>query len=305
MTEALLPDWWDDSLSSVPANRLMAEVSIARMLGLQLSQLSDPKQSVSFPLLDQFRLKHSKRSKPKEIAPSILVAEQAGSVLSRSVRVPAFTGPKAVGAVRQEILETQSAVSLNALLNFAWSAGIVVFHLKRFPKKAKKFAGLAMFCEGTPVIALASARDGAPWIAFHLAHELGHILLGHVTQGSGVLVDMDLDAMDDDVQEREADRFACELLTGFSAPQAQAQSGMTAERLVQAVGFQSKKLKADPGVVALFYGRNAKRMAVAQSALNRMGLHAGAHAMVQAALESRLVDEPSELANQFLALTRA
>jgi Zn-dependent peptidase ImmA (M78 family) len=303
VTESLLPDWWDDALSTIPANRALAEATISRMLGLPMSQLSDPSQSLTCPPLSQVKLKHDKRSKPSEIAPSILLAEQAASTLSRSTTIGPFSGLASANVVRDKILAQCPRVDLEALLQFAWLSGVVVFHLGRLPKNAKRFAGIAMFSGNTPVVILASARDAKPWITFHLAHELGHIFLGHVVPGSGSLADVDLDSVDDDTQETEADRFACEVLTSLSSPYATAQYGLTGEKLVPAATQQAQKFHADPGVVALIYGRAAKRMAVAQKALKLMGLESGARATLHSALLARLTDEPSDVTDQFVALT--
>jgi len=40
--EFLLPDWWDDDLGNVPANRAIAEATISRHLKISIKTLSDP-----------------------------------------------------------------------------------------------------------------------------------------------------------------------------------------------------------------------------------------------------------------------
>jgi hypothetical protein len=34
LLEAVLPDWWDDALAKVPANRELAEIYLSKSLGL-------------------------------------------------------------------------------------------------------------------------------------------------------------------------------------------------------------------------------------------------------------------------------
>ena len=131
---------------------------------------------------------------------------------------------------------------------------------------------MAVFCDGRPAIILASGRDSPPWVAYQLAHELGHIFHGHIIAGSERLVDGDFEVVDDEDHEGEADRFACELLTAEPRPSAHAILGMTAPRLVAAANNAARTKAIDPGVCALVYGKNAGRMAVAQNALKLMGL---------------------------------
>src|SRR6185503_20382966 len=40
----LLPDWWDDALADVPANRAVAEAAISRMLGFPVAALRNHDQ---------------------------------------------------------------------------------------------------------------------------------------------------------------------------------------------------------------------------------------------------------------------
>ena len=80
----LLPDWWDDSLATVPSNRAMAEASIARMLGFTVSALRDQKQELELPAVSEFRLKRVKKTySPNEIAPAVLLAYQAARSVLR------------------------------------------------------------------------------------------------------------------------------------------------------------------------------------------------------------------------------
>lgn len=81
-----------------------------------------------------------------------------------------------------------------------------------------------------PVIVLASGYDSPPRQAFYLAHEVGHILRGHVKPGGEMLADSDLDTATEDKDEREADGDALELLTGQRTPEFSATYGLTAPK---------------------------------------------------------------------------
>lgn len=299
----LLPDWWDDSLANVPASRAMAEASISRMLGFLVRDLRNPAKKLRPPPVANVRLKRRKDSPAKQIAPAILLAQRIAATIVQSLAgIPAFTGQQDADTVRQQILQQRQFVDLESLLDFAWSSGIVVFHLGELPRASKKFTGMALFCDQTPVIVLASGRDSPPWLAFHLVHELAHIMCGHVAEGTPPLADGDIDQVGKDAEETEADEFACQVFIRERQPSVPAVYGMTAPKLVEDARRVAARMQIDPGAVALIYGRSAQRMGVAQNALKLLGLDRGAHQVIASALESRLADDLPESVERFLSL---
>ena len=283
--ECVLPDWWSDDMASVPANRGIAELAIARHFGFRVADLRDRSRSLVSPRCGNIRLKRSVRTTEAQVADTVAIARRAAELVSESVvDLPSFDAPALASAVRTAILQNVAHVDLESLLTYCWSHGIAVIHLIRTPNTSKKIAGMATFCGNRPVIVLASGRDSPPWIAFHLAHELGHIMREHVREGGDLLVDQDLDKRDEDEQEREADSFACELLTGESSPGFAAKYGLTAEKLAQAALQYGESRRISPGTVVLIYGRSANRFPAAQKALNFLGQEIGAHEQITGAL---------------------
>jgi hypothetical protein len=303
----ILPDWWEDELANTVSNRALAEAAISRMLRFPIGQLRNPNFALKLPQVSNVRLKRNKGTEAKDVLPAILLAEQtANNLLTALTSIVPFPGPMAAEQVRKTILAKRRFVDLDGLLQFAWQRGIVVLHLAELPKATKKFSGMAMFCDKTPAIVLAFGSDSPPWIAFHLAHELGHILLGHVTVGSSPLADGDIDQLDQDSDEKAADAFACTVLTGLASIDAKAIYGLTADKLVDRARQHAAIHGIDPGTVALVYGRNADRIAVAQKALKMMGLDHGAHAKIGAALVKHLQsDDLPESTERFLSLLSA
>jgi hypothetical protein len=300
----LLPDWWDDSLASVPSNRAIAEASISRMLGFSVGDLRDEKHELQLPTVSAFKLKHKKNTQPSGIAPAVVLAYQAARAMLRVIPRTPFVGTVAAADVRKEILQGRQFIDLEALINCAWAAGIAVFHLPDLPKLSKKFAGLAVLCEGRPAIVLASGYDSPAWVAYQLAHELGHIFRGHVTASSPLLADGDFDGVDQEDHEDEADRFACEVLTGNPDPKLQPVYGMTAPKLADRANVIAQKCSIDPGVYALVYGKSAGRMGVAQNALKLLGLDRGAQTTISTALLRHLPhkDDLPEVTERFVSL---
>jgi hypothetical protein len=299
----VLPDWWDDSLAENPVNRTLAELAIFRFLGFSIRDLSTPSKRLKLPPISGARLKRLKGTKPSEIVPSILVAERIAKAVVHCLQgLPAWHALPQVGELRKQILTCRQFVDLEALLHYAWSRGIAVLHISALPKPSKRFSGMALFCGETPVIVLASRRDSPPWLAFHLAHELGHLAFGHVTQGKPLIADNDIDQIDNDEEETKADAFACELLTGAPSPQIGAITGLTAPKLASIVHKSGSESKIDPGTLALVYGHSAERMPVAQKALKLLGMDRGARPQIVAALTRHIAEEVPESEDRFLSL---
>lgn len=279
--ECVLPDWWSDDLAAVPANRAIAELAIARHFGFRTADLRAPKCPLALPHCENVRLKRNAKITQQQVAGTVAVARRAAELVAEcATDLPSFDGPALASAVRDAILRNHAHVDLESLLAYCWSHGIAVVHLARTPSSSKKIAGLAMFCGKRPVIVLASGRDSPPWIAFHLAHELGHIMREHVRDAGDVIVDQDLDKKDEDQQEQEADSFACEVLTGESSPGFPAKFGLTAEKLAQAALQYGESRRISPGTVVLIYGRSAARFPVVQGALKFLGQDIGAHEQI-------------------------
>jgi len=306
LRRAVLPDWWEDSLASVAANRALAEAAIARHLGLDMAQLRNAKAALTVPQLAYARLKRNKNIEPADVAPAMYVAQHAADLVAKNLdSIPKFNQRLSSGEVRKAILKSHTHCDLASLLDFCWAAGVAVIHVKGLPEKTKKIDGMALFCGSTPVIVLASAKDSPPWLAFHLAHELGHILLGHVKEGMGPWVDGSIDSKGEDKNETEADEFACEVLTGQRRMSFKPTLEMTAEKLAVAVKAYGQKHGISAGIVTLFYGRSANRWGPAQIALKKLGEDHGAHEQIDRALATKLVfDQMPESSARFLSVLK-
>ena len=103
-------------------------------------------------------------------------------------------------------------MGLSNLLDYCWSLGVPVVHLTSF-LKSKQPDGLAVQVRERPVIVLCKKMRAPAWLLFILAHELGHVVLGHIPDG-GALIDENVKTNELDAEEREANAFAVELLTG-------------------------------------------------------------------------------------------
>jgi Zn-dependent peptidase ImmA (M78 family) len=308
----LLPDWWDDSLGENPTMRAVAEVGIARLIGVSIHALHTPGAPLHLAPSHEFRLKRNKGITVGELLPAIALAQSAAHILAETLEeLPPFvTGAHAL-AVREAILAQHATVDLNSLLAWAWAHGIIVVHLCRLPLHAKKFSGIALFDDARPVIVLADGRDSPPWLAFHLAHELGHILLGHVQPGQILLDDnIDrrhhlLDAVEDPNFERleaEANVFAMTLLTAQPEMRFAMQRELNGETLATRVQQRAGQSRIDAGTLALLYGYSTGRMGVAQNALKQLGRLEGARELIAEMLKRHLPEALPESLSTLLPL---
>lgn len=307
--ELLLPDWWDDELGCVPANRAIAEATISRHLKISVEKLADPHAELTIPSTVPVRLKSATRgTNPEVVRPAITIAQRIATLLAQSLSsaLPKFECRSAQD-IRQEILSRTSTVTLESLIEYSWAHGVIVAHLDRLPKVTgfRKFDGLALFADDQPCVLLAEKKDAPAWLAFHLAHELGHLMCRHVTPGSALLPDENLERIINDDDENEADAFANELLTGDSSPNLKTVYGMTAEKLAGAVRRVAPSKQIDPAVFALVYGHNADRMAVAVKALSLIHQDCGARIQIRRLLNNyisvdSLSDTDAHLIDQLL-----
>ena len=302
---AILPDWWEDSLFDDASNRLTAQMSIARFLGVKLQQLADPASAFS-PPIQNVRLKRGKNADISEVTGAVTAAIHAARITADLMRdrLP-FTGNRPALEIRNQLLARPECTwpDLPNLVDYCWQHGIAVVHVTRLPKKSKVIAGLATFVDARPVIVLCSGRDSPAWLAFHLAHELGHIMSGHVKPGDAPIVDLKLEGANDEAQEREADQYAFQVLTGDPDPKLTG-AGLTGPKLAKAARTFGEKHRIHPGTVALIYGYCQQRLPVAQAALSAMHEDQGARAMLSEAYRQHVpLDGISDAAQRSLAAT--
>ncbi len=302
---ALLPDWWEDAAAAVPFNRALAEATIARHLGLAPSSLRDQKASLVLPAMPAVRLKSATRgTSVSQIRPAIHIAQRAAALLARaSDHVSRFERLNSAQEIRSSLLSRSVPITLDTLVEYCWSRGIAVAHLSHLPNPPgfRKFDGIVLFVDDRPCILLSESRDSPPMLAFHLAHELGHLMLRHVGPGSVILADDNLERIVTDEVEDEADRFASEVLTGFAAPEMQSVYGLTGERLAHRAREFGAMRSIDPGILTLIYGRSADRWGAATNALKRMGLDHGARRIIRGALSAHVdLDQLSDADRSFL-----
>lgn len=205
-----LPSWWDDELSDKPLAVLEGAGYIADHLNLDLKSLICPEVEVKFNSPPPTKFKHHNTTKKKHPKLAQALASRVAELIAYGTDVKFTPLPTDVKEIRKEILGTHPTVHLISLLEYCWSKGIIVAYFHQFPQGTKKFAGLIQWQDNCPVIILSSKHQHAARFTFDLAHELGHLALGHLEQG--VLIDEKIEFNCYDEEECQADQFANYLL---------------------------------------------------------------------------------------------
>lgn len=271
--KSLLPEWWDDRIASTQSGFQEASIRLGSIFGVKPSSLRDPAAPPALRVPEGRRFKHQANHKENQLD---LACALAMSAASRVLKVfPRPETPVVVPdakIVRDTLLAKHPYINFAVLLDYVWQLGIPVIHIEHWPTKAKKMAGLAFEQNGRPVIILTSNRQHG-FLVFDLAHELAHIALGHVTETKSV-VDQDIDEDADDPDERAANRFALEFLTGDPGckivPTGRHLTG--AELAAQAARYGENR-QIDPLHVALNYGHTLKQWVAASAAVKILAHH--------------------------------
>jgi transcriptional regulator with XRE-family HTH domain len=137
------------------------------------------------------------------LALSESLARRSASVYSRSPGA----APDEPIALRAAVVGDATEITLDALVRWSWQAGIVVVPMGA----SGAFSAGAWVFDGQPVVVLKEAPDFKAYWLFALAHELGHLARGHVTDAGLVDVERAWEGQTDQ-QEHEANEYALDLL---------------------------------------------------------------------------------------------
>ena len=263
---AAWPSWWSEDAAASPSGRAELRFALARRLGLEPKPLLG--ERVEFVWNDEARFKHLSAQDLAQKAALTSFGMSVGRLLLRAT--PAGeTVIAAPDVIRDAILSTSPFVDLGSLIATCWALRVPVIHLRVFPLEAKSMHAMVVRVEGRFAILLGRDAGYPAPVAFTLAHELGHVMLGHLADAPA-LVDLEDPALatDGDQQEDEADRFALALLTGSPEPDIQTNlDHFNAPTLAAAVLDAAGRYAVEPGTLALCLAHRKRAWPVAMSAM--------------------------------------
>jgi hypothetical protein len=270
LIDAAWPTWWSDEAFGSQSARAELRFTIARKLGLNPKSLFH--DQVEFVWKDEARYKHLSNETDAEKAALTSYGISVGRMLMRATKVEPTPGPFGALDLRESILQHAPFVDLQSLLATCWAIGLPVVHLRVFPLEAKRMAAMAVRAGGGHAILLGrDAQYPAP-VAFTLAHEIGHIMLGHIASSSAIIdIGDPFGPLQGDGEEAEADRFALEMLLGTSKPDIQTNvERFNARQLAQAVLTYGPQHGVEPGTLALCLAHATDLWPVANAAMQHI-----------------------------------
>lgn len=268
--DAAWPAWWSDDLEASPSSRAELRFTLARKLGLNPKPLLG--ERVEFVWRDRARFKHlSARDDVRQDAITSF-GVSIGKILLKAT--PPVTFPAVAAEDLRRIILSDAApfVDLLSLITICWSVGIPVIHLRVFPLDRKLMHAMVIEDQGRFAVLLGRDSQYPAPIAFTLAHELGHIMLGHL-EGTSAIVDLKEGEYDapGDPQEVEADAFAISLLTGTPNPEITTNvDNFGPSALAKAVLDAGPRHGIEPGTLALCLAHRSQKWPAAMAAMRHI-----------------------------------
>lgn len=264
--QRLLPDWWDNALFKTSTGAVEFASIVKQRLGVDVKFDQEGELRV-LAFNKPARFKRRANTQEVELQVSATLGIALAKLALHCTARPYAKLPCDPQPLGKHIRDTTGkvAISFQSLVEFCWSVGVPVLFLKNVPKTAKRVTGMAVRIDARPVVVLGFQSQQSARQLFVLAHELAHICLGHVSD-TGVLIDEGLLAITDaidgapmekqDQQEKQADRFALQLLrNGASASLRDGSRFTSASELAGAAALEGAARGIDPGHLVLSYAR--------------------------------------------------
>lgn len=270
--DAAWPDWWSNDVVESPAVSAELRYTLARRLGLSPASLFDGQPT--FVWRDEAKYKRLQAADRDELGALTSFGMALGRMLINASPSHDEIESHSPQTIRDAILAGSAFVSLGDLLALCWSLGIPVVHAQVRPLRRKRMHAMTVCIANRYAILLGQASPFASQLAYTIAHELGHIFLGHVA-GSVALVELGdpitQQGLGGDPEEAAADAFALSLLTGSPNPTfATTITQYNANELADAALATGPGQRIDPGVLALCVGHSTGRWQQTFAALKQI-----------------------------------
>ena len=301
----VLPSWWDEEIATTKAGFAEFISYISKNLGIQYESLKNLEQGIQYLNNNSFQYKKTTAHSEDELEIAKHLAIQVAKTADKTLSTLYSGIPTSASELRQILLSRSiEFIDFKCLIDYAWEVGIPVIHLNKFPKKSKKMDAVAIYSKNRPAIVLSNNRNHPSWHLFNLAHEIGHIALGHLNKNE-IIFDPKINRNSKDSLEIEANQFAVELLTGNSKTRFYSKQFLKGENLAMEASKYAVNEKIDPGFIVLNYAYHIKNYGIGNNASHFISSPRSAQEIVKAKLRSELKNENvnEEEWDYFLRLT--
>lgn len=281
-----LPSWWDEELETKPVNVLEGAGYIAKRLGLDLESLLTENEQPRFKTQPQTKFKQrlSQNNHP-EIAQGL--AHRLAEMVAYGIKTEFTPLPLDPNQIRNQILTSSPTINLTTLLDYCWQQGIAVVHFHHFPERTKKMDGMIQSHLNRPVIVISANHKYSAQLAFILAHELGHLALGHLTEG--MLIDERIVFDSQDEEEHLANQFAVNLLLGDGDNCLEDKRFNNRHHLIKHAKIKAEENPAiSPDSIVLNYAWHNNSWGMANKALEKLDPSANGQEIINNYLVERL-----------------
>lgn len=272
----LLPSWWVPELENTADGVVELGMHLSRRLSLDLGALLEGRV-VPRGAMEKVAFKHQSNVAPDKLAAASCVASAIAQAIIAALPAPYRPLPSQPTEMFRLLREgNHKTAGFDSLLELCWSHGIPVIPLPHLPVGMRKMDGAALRVGERAAVVIAKRKSSRAWLSFILAHEMAHLALGHVPPGSSIM-DISLQDMatyatesSNDMQEREADAFALNVLGGRDAEAAihDWSPHLSPVELAVEARRAGRMISVEPGHLVLRHAFQTKRWADAATALN-------------------------------------
>ena len=314
----LLPAWWSKEAEREPDGVAELCVLVSRRLSLDLGALLEGKLQRKDKALT-LAYKHSASVTADTLQGATSVGLSLAEAVTAAMVGTSYVPPGTTAEFRKRVkARGRGIVGLGAILDTCWESGIPVVPMTTLPVGMRKMDGAVINCNGRPVIIVSKKKSSRAWLSFIIAHEIGHIACGHLTESSSI-VDVSLQEQvtyeaesSSDKQEREADAFALELMGGKAVNDEIASwaSYLSPVEIAVRAREAQNEVQTESGHLVLRYAFETKRWPESMTAMNFLSEDSDGEGAMRRAFEQNLdldnvADDLQDLIEQVTGISRA
>lgn len=292
----LLPEWWSPETEKHADGIAELCLLIGRRLSLDVRALMNGEIRQKESSLS-VAYKHRADATPQSLRASTCIANSlAQAVVSAMPQAYMRISASPVEFSDRAKMIGQGIVSLGSLIDTCWELGVPVIPIPNLPVGIRKMDGAVIRVGDRPAIIVSKKKSSRAWLAFIVAHEIGHIACGHLER-DGSIIDVSLQEQatyetesSSDVEEREADAFALSLFGGDAVEHEIRAWPEWASPVDLAVRAReaSPSLGVESGHLVLRYAFRTKRWPDAMNALRFLSEDADAELLMRSCLSRNL-----------------